>query len=332
MGELEQRWVQAEAVGARAQHARPAVDDRRVFVGGLGEPVYALARADGAPEWSVTRDGALSDCSPCHHDGRVYVGSGGGSVYALDASDGSEVWRHSTDSAIVSTPLVRDGTVYVGRINGTVLALDAANGSLLWSVELAEPVTADLGYAASEELVYVGTEVGTVHALDAGSAAEAWSHSFGSDVGVSAPVVANGRVYLAASELVGLRADTGQSTLATNFYGANAGAAPAVDDERVYLAGANGNVHGLDREGPLIRSRPAWTFETRETFVADPVVVGDVLVVASLEGTLYALDVESGAALDRVELPCETRSSPVADDGELYLGSRSGAVFGFECV
>ena len=91
VGTLIQRWVQDDAADARSQFSRPAVDDERVYVGGLGEDVLALSRETGDVVWAPPRDGALSDSSPCYHDGRVYVGSGGGSVYALDASDGSEL-------------------------------------------------------------------------------------------------------------------------------------------------------------------------------------------------------------------------------------------------
>jgi outer membrane protein assembly factor BamB len=330
VGGLEQRWAQTEAVESRAQHARPAVDDEHVYVGGLGEDVYALSREDGSLAWVASRDGALSDSSPCCHGGRVYIGSGGGSVYAFDAADGSTVWRTATESAITASPLVRDGTVYVGRSDGAVLALDADDGSIGWSVDRQEPVHADLGYAPGGGLVFVATEAGTVAALEASTGAAIWDRSLAFDIDVSAPVVAENEVYVAASEVMGMRTDTGQSTLATNFYGANAGAAPAADDERLYIAGANGNVHAIEREGSLIRPGSDWTFETRETFVADPVVVDGRLVVASLGGTVYLLDGGRGEQLDAVELPTETRSTPVVVDGEVYIGSRSGAVFAFD--
>ena len=334
MGKLTRKWVQDAATDARSQSARPAVDDEHVFVGGLGEELFALSRADGSVSWSVTRDGALSDSSPCYRDGCVYVGSGGGSVYALDASDGSEIWKFASGSAVVSSPIVRDGTVYVGRDDGTVLALDAADGSLSWRVDVGAPVYTDLDYSTGAELVYAGTKGGSLFALDAATGASVWSQRFGTAIGSSAPVVdeARGLVYFAADEIMALTVDAGAAAWATNFYGANAGSAPVFDERFVYAGGASGRVYALAPDGSVIYTEPDWTFETRGTVAADPAVFGGRLAVAALDGTIYLLDSTSGSELDRLELDSETRSSPVVVDGEVYIGSRNGDVYAFEVM
>ena len=331
MGALTQKWIQSDAVDARSQSAKPAVSDEYVYVGGLGEDVYALSREHGEVEWTTARDGALSDSSPLYHDGRVYIGSGGGSVYALDGSDGSVLWKHSTDSAVVSSPIVRDGTLYVGREDGYMLALDADDGSLEWTVDLGAPIFTDVDYSSSAELVYVSTRGGHLYAVDAASGTQSWSYTIGTDLDSSAPVVDDdsGQVYYAANEIVALGVDSGDPAWVTNFYGTNAGSSPVFDAGRVYAAGASGKVYALASDGGIIHNDPDWVFETRETFASDPALVDGRLLVASLDGALYVLDAASGEEFDCVMLPSETRSAPVIADDEIFIGSRSGSVFAF---
>lgn len=329
-GGLSEKWTQDDEIDTSLQCATPAVDDERVFVCGLGETLYALSRGDGSVVWSETRDGALSDSSACYHDGRVFVGSGGGSVHAFDAVDGAERWTYSGPSAVTSSPVVYDGVVYVGRNDGELLALDAEDGSVAWQVRLGGPIYSELSYSASEDVVYVSTNGGTIHARDATDGREVWSQSFGADVGSSSPVVDDdsGLVYFAASEVLALAADDGETVWGTSFYGACAGSSPVFDREMVYIGGGDGNVYAIPKAGQLLVDSPDWTFRTWDvSIVADAALAGNHLVVASLDGTLYLLDTDSGAELDSRSLGCKTRSSPVVVDDEVYLGGEDGTVF-----
>lgn len=330
--ELSEKWTQ-KAIETSLQCATPAVADERVFVCGLGETVSALSRADGSVLWSKARDGALSDSSACYHEEQVFVGGGGGTVYAFAAVDGTEHWTYSGESAITSSPVVRDGIVYVGRNDGELLALSAEDGSVIWQDSLGSPVYSALGYSASEEAVYVSTSGGAVHARDAVDGRERWSQSFGVAVGSSSPVVDDqrGLVYFAASEVMALAADDGETVWGTSFYGACAGSSPVFDGETVYVGGGDGVVYAIPKSHELLVTSPDWTFQTWDvSIVADPALAGNRLAVASLDGTLYILDTDSGTELGSLSLGCQTRSSPVIVDDEVYLGGEDGTVCAYE--
>ena len=240
--------------------------------------------------------------------------------------------KYSSETAVVASPVVHDGAVYAGRDDGNVLALDADVGSLDWLVECGSPVYADLTYLTAEDLVYVGAKNGSIYALDAADGTEAWSRTFSTDISTTSAVVDDERelVYFASNEVVALSTASGEPSWATNFFGATAGSSPVFDEEYVYVAGASGRVYAVANDGRIIHSRPEWEYRTESTVVSDPIVIEGSLIVPALNGSVYVLAAPSGEELDRADLPCETRSSPVVVDDELYIGSRSGTVYSFE--
>jgi len=331
-GALSQSWTQDAAIEDSLQGCTPAVGEEHLFVGDLSGAFYALSRVDGSVVWTSDRKGALSDSSACHHDGTVYVGSGGGTVYAYDAADGSERWTHTGPSVVTSSPIVHGDTVYVGRNDGELLALDVADGSVRWQETLAGPVYSDLAYSETIDAVIVSTKGGGVHAHDADSGRELWSQSFGVAVGSSSPVVDDDRglVYFAADELMAISVGSGSSAWGTSFYRANAGSSPAFDGDRVYVGGGDGTVYAVSRPDGMLATAADWEFQTWDVSIAgDLTVAGDRLVASSLDGGLYVLDTASGGEQASVELPCETRASPVVADGEVYVAGCDGTVFGF---
>jgi len=331
---LEESWRQNEAIATSFQTSSPAVGDEHVFVGGLGETFYALAREDGRVVWTHNRDGSMSDSSPTVQDGTVYVGSGGGSLYAFDAVDGSIEWRQGGSSAITSSPIVRDGVVYVGRNDGVLWALDADDGSIRFEYEVGSPINTDIAYSSAREAIYVSTADLGVSAHDVTDGGRMlWAQRFGSDVGSSTPVVDDrkGVLYFASNEVRALDTGDGAIVWGTSFYGTNAGSSPIFDDDSVYVGSASGKVYRIPHPETTLATASDWTFQTWDiSIAADPVIVGDALVVGTLSGTLFLLEIESGSQLDQCSLSCDLRAKPAVDGTDIYISGDGGGVYAFE--
>jgi outer membrane protein assembly factor BamB len=99
--------------------------------------VRALARADGAPRWTV-ETGAPVDAIPAVHDGLVIVGNRGYGLYALAVADGSEKWKtYFWGSWVESGAVVVDGIVYVGSSDlRRVSAISPDDGRPLWRTDV----------------------------------------------------------------------------------------------------------------------------------------------------------------------------------------------------
>jgi outer membrane protein assembly factor BamB len=69
---------------------------------------------------------------------------------------------------------------------------------------------------------------------------------------------------------------------------------------------------------------PRWTFRAEEGFESTAAIHGGVAYVGSLDGRLYAVDLETGALRFRYQAGGEIKSSPTVHDGTVYFGDEGG--------
>lgn len=129
-----------------------------------------------------------------------------------------------------------------------------------------------------------------------------------------------------------------ESPLGSVLYGA-----PAVDGERVYFGTYSGELYALDAEtgekatewsvNPIviddghIVGAPTLAGEEQCSGQVRGVVEGDVLVVGSSSGSVYALCAADGSLAWRAETQGEVWGSPVVSDGTVYVGSQDGHLY-----
>jgi outer membrane protein assembly factor BamB len=73
-------------------------------------------------------------------------------------------------------------------------------------------------------------------------------------------------------------------------------ARPFVDGERIYAVATSGRVAGVTARGV-----EQWRIELESRVVSSPLVLGDALVLAATDGTLFALDPATGVVRERVD-------------------------------
>jgi outer membrane protein assembly factor BamB len=73
--------------------------------------------------------------------------------------------------------------------------------------------------------------------------------------------------------------------------------------------------------------KPAWTFKTGEAVKSTPVAAEDKVFVSSMDGRLYALDLQTGEEIWRFEADAALEASPLYHNGVLYIGSDSGTFY-----
>lgn len=209
---------------------------------------------------------------PAVGGGRVYAANARGRVVALSAGDGREVWRRDTKIRFSGGPEVAGEQLIIGSTDGDLVALSSRDGAQRWRIRLGSEVLSVPRVV--EDLVVAHTIDDNVFGIELTDGGERWRFFHPAPVltlhGSSTPVPAGDGVVVGISggRLVYLDTEQGApfwETLVTR---------PSGRTE-------------LDRIADLD---------------ADPVVVGEVVYVASFNGDLAAIDLLTGDILWRREL------------------------------
>ena len=262
-----------------------------------------------------------------------------------------ERWRYRRGSepsqylyGFFSKPLVVDDTVYVAmttgdsfggtEYHGNVLAVDARTGERRWRAEL--PRLAAGAVASRDGRLYVGDAGGRLHALDTATGDRAWTTSLG-DSAVGTPTPYGDRVYVlddagtlhavtAAGDACFSRAASGVAEGLLGGPDRRAGAAPAVDDDRVYVTVAEERDDGPTAVVRAISHDDAldWTHEFpvgRATPNAPAVTDGGVVVTGG--DRLRVLDPDGGDRRGQVVFGYEHVGPPATNGTRAYVGAKN---------
>ncbi len=252
--------------------------------------------------WTADLANGPVDTTPAAADGRVFISTGGvynwttmtydqpPHLYSLDATSGEQLWSAVTSAAgwQVSSPAVHNGRVVIGTSDGRVLAFSEATGSPLWSFAIgASPTGVTASPVATAEGVYIAAGDGRLYALSP-EGNEMWEFPLGGPAYMSTPALSGGRLFA------------------------------GTDNGTFWCVAINGT--------------PIWNFSTEGKIRCSPVVSGgNVYVIETMydgwtatRSVLHVLQSADGQPVSpAVDLPATT-SSPVVDNGWIYLGDSSG--------
>ena len=87
-----------------------------------------------------------------------------------------------------------------------------------------------------------------------------------------------------------------------------------------------------DAVGVAKFSRVKWKFRTAGRVISSPAVSGGVVFVGSTDGTLYAVDQESGTLKWKFSAKSRVTSSPAVSEGLVYFGAYDGYLYAIEAA
>ena len=141
---------------------------------------------------------------------------------------------------------------------------------------------------------------------------------------VASPVVVGGRLYVGSFDSVfyALDAATGQEvwrfTGADNWYWGRA----VVHESTVYAPSLDGNLYALD----IATGERQWALDTGKRIVGSPVVVLDMIAVASDDGSVRLARLKDGLQKGACTIEKKIRTPLVHADGVIYLGVRDHSI------
>ena len=209
---------------------------------------------------------------------------------------GELLWTYQTELAPNPAPAVVDGVVYLATKDAQVVALDASDGRLIWEHKTNGPL--DITPAVTPDKVYVGLRDGSLQALRREDGQLQWSFAAPTTIS-AAPLVAHGTVYAGTGDgtVYALDAETG-----VKLWSVRAGRSSRNPSE------------GLKGE---------WISGT-------PVLQGDILAVASLNGNVHFVDVRTGLRRLKYSALDITQTSVAFAGDRLVMATDLGKLFAID--
>ncbi|MGZ4109309.1 MAG: outer membrane protein assembly factor BamB family protein [Actinomycetota bacterium] len=300
-----QAWsIRSDA--AVGQHfSSPVVSGTTVFVTGP-DALYAFDTSTGTQLWRDARDAppvSVAVASVGKTQAVVYTtgrDADTSKVVAVDAATGKEVWAAPVALEDVSrTGVTVDGDrAFVGDESGNVYAIDLADGTIAWtgktSGKLAGPVAVGGGVVVAVAAATDRSSSTTIVGFDESTGDESWSvvpdaaASF-----ASLATISDGNAVVAFPEgtVQGLSLEDGSASWSARIPAlVSPFVAPAAADGSVFVADSNGGVHRVTPGGG-----DGWLYEFNVAILrASPVVVGNAVVLGLEDGSLGALDQDTG--------------------------------------
>ena len=211
-------------------------------------------------------DGGLDNyyLAPEYANGKIFVPNQNGKIWALDVETGETVWRKNVGMSISSRPNSVANAVIFGSMRGDLIVLDTDNGELLWGADLPSSLLSQPTVYGNG--VYTYTHDGSVSAYDLTTGLQTWTQSNNiPDLMLpidSSPIVLNNTVMVGSSfgSVLGFSADEGDRTI---------------------------NV-------PVAIPRGVSPAEKMVDIVANPIVYGNLVIFASYQGAIVALEKDTG--------------------------------------
>lgn len=226
-----------------------------------------------AQQWTIPvgRDKATSSdylkLAPVTKDGVIFTANRAGQVQAVDSRTGSMVWASALSHGVVSGPVVQGQVIALGTNAATLVLLEKSSGKQRWETKVSSELLARP--VIHNDKVIAKTIDGKVYAFSIKDGKELWKYDHGSP-----------SLILKAS------------------------ASPVVLDNTIITGFSDGKMDALDMtNGNLIWQRHI-AFSSGVSDVerlvdidADPVVVNRVAYVATYQGHIGALSLDSGQFL-----------------------------------
>ncbi|MBT5773300.1 MAG: PQQ-binding-like beta-propeller repeat protein [Dehalococcoidia bacterium] len=253
-----------------------------------------------------------------------------------EAGNFTQRWHFPTDDddfdlkGIYATPIVDNDVVYIAAFDGTVIALDQNNGRPIWPTTLNVDAQIVATPAFDQDHLYVATEKGQIIVVRRDIGTEANRYFEGDGRIWSRPIVTGDTLYLGefdGRKLASIDLDTGAVIWNESLSGAIS-ANLALAGGRVLAGGLDHKLHAYN-----IGSTPdeAWTFEADGWIVANPLPVADTIYIATLNGSVYAVDTATGSQQWQFNEPgLEFRSQPALIGGMLVVADRRGGLRGLD--
>ena len=310
----------------------------KIFAAGREGDIAAFNFKNGKQLWRTKTKLELTGGTGVGAD-VIAVGSADGIVVALDMATGKERWRSEVKGEILSAPAVGSHEVIVRTVDGKLRALSIADGKEIWAAEQQIPRLTLRGTSApvvARDVAISGFDNGRVLAVSVTDGATVWDSPVSPPHGrteldrlndIDAPVkVLGDEVFVAGYQgrAAMLALDSGQiwwTRDVSSYRGVE------VDDSQMYVSSSQGALMAFTRR----TGQPVWENPVlKNRSLSAPVVAGEYVVVADLDGYVHYFNRATGELAGRVKSGGDrVTNSPLAVGDVVYVITDKGDIVAF---
>lgn len=263
------------------------------------DPVHSralLTEKWSAPTGFTKKNSAYLKLKPVIKGNIVYVADASGVVQAINTKDGQIVWSKKLNSGVISGPTVANGYVVVGTDASKIVTLKQDTGTEVWQTGLSGDVLAKP--VITNNKVIAKTINGNLYAFDLATGNQRWLSEHG------------------APSLI-----------------LKASSSPVIVNNKMALVGySDGKMDAVDLQTGQVLWQRSIAFASGSSDVerlvdidADPIVRGNVVLLASYQGYVGALALSDGQFIWRK--PASTYKNIIAHDNSLYMTDSNDIVW-----
>jgi len=247
-------------------------------------------------EWVFTGAGGPWVAAPLVVDDLLFAPNSDGNLYVLDLNDGQTqkqpVKIVEIGGRLWAQPVTDGERVYVTSLDHSVFAIDNETYTVSWneSVSAAIPGSPVIG---ADGMLYVGSLASKLEQFDL----ETGRHNSVLDAQEwiwSTPVVDGDALYFGDLEgnFYSFNTSTGELNWSIQPDGAIT-ASPVLQNDHLLLATESGNIYAVGKDGKTLWFEEVVDDKGNGKIYTTPVVVGDLILVASLETDFYLTALDS---------------------------------------
>ncbi len=332
---ITELWSKNTGKGSTKQFLKltPAYSQGKIYVADIRGKLQSIDAATGNTLWKADADMVITG-GPGANENLAIIGSEEGDVLAYASETGEFVWQTKVSSAILAAPAEANGIVVVRTVDGKVFGLDAKDGARLWIYNRTVPALTLRGTSnpvITGNIVIAGFDGGRVSAIDLQTGKLIWETSVALASGRSElermvdidsdPVILGNDIYVATFQgrLASVALENGRITWTRDI---SSYAGLTTDGTNLFITDDQSHVWALDKS----TGNSVWKQESLfARKVTAPATIGDLVVVADLEGYLHWMDKSSGEFVARSQVSKNPiLAPPVAFDGIVYAYSSDG--------
>ncbi len=233
------------------------------------------------------------------------------------------LWRFKCEDEIRGTPAYEAGTIFIGSLDNNLYALDSSTGEFVWKYPTRGAIVGRP--TVREHFVYIGSEDAHLHVVATNGGRMIWTYFAGNFVR-SSPRLTENYIFLGSDDgaLHALNLNSGRRIWRFHIGGPVRSTA-CFENNLVYVGAETGDFYCLDLFG-----EPKWHFRAKRAITSSPTIMDEIVLFASMDGTLYAIDAKMGWEVWRYRMGKGAISSPVAENNMIFLGSIDGQIYAID--